>query len=210
MTGITRQVDQSQGTNNFNTETRCYSGHLRRLSTMKELADNLKVKKALLDACKWLFVERGILRNPKAYQVMVETDRADFLSKWSIRWLPSVNWFQRNNISTSYARFRTWSRSPFHKPRSASKSLGCRQRIWILVRCLCRSFSTPSGKVYGIEHIQLLVNLARRNTEKVNADLLDGYRIYFICEDGRKGFLPGTPLRYNPCRTSSSTFPQDN
>lgn len=77
---------------------------------------------------------------------------------------------------------------------------------------LCAAFAKllgPNGKVYGIEHIQPLVNLARRNTEKNHSILLDSYRIYFICEDGRKGFLPGAPYDIIHVGASSPDVPQD-
>ncbi|TEB14219.1 transferase [Perkinsus sp. BL_2016] len=77
---------------------------------------------------------------------------------------------------------------------------------------LCAAFAKllgPGGKVYGIEHIQPLVNLARSNTEKNHSNLLETYRIYFICEDGRKGFLPGAPYDIIHVGASSQDVPQD-
>lgn len=77
---------------------------------------------------------------------------------------------------------------------------------------LCVAFAKllgPGGKVYGIEHIQSLVSLSRQNTEKNHAKLLEDYRVYFICEDGRKGFLPGCPYDIIHVGASSPDVPHD-
>jgi protein-L-isoaspartate(D-aspartate) O-methyltransferase len=61
---------------------------------------------------------------------------------------------------------------------------------------LCVAFATlfgPNGRVYGVEHIQELVEVSRRNSIKHHAHLLETGRVHFVCEDGRSGFLPGAP-----------------
>ncbi|EYC06590.1 hypothetical protein Y032_0075g974 [Ancylostoma ceylanicum] len=45
-----------------------------------------------------------------------------------------------------------------------------------------------TGKVVGIEHIPQLVELAKENTMKHHADLIDSGRILFVEGDGRKGY----------------------
>lgn len=67
----------------------------------------------------------------------------------------------------------------------------------------------PNSKIYGIEHIQSLVNLSRQNTEKHSAHLLECGRVHFICEDGRKGFAPGCPYDIIHVGASSEEVPQD-
>lgn len=77
---------------------------------------------------------------------------------------------------------------------------------------LCVAFAKLFGnnsKVYGIEHIQALVQLARMNTEKNHDKLINDHRVFFICEDGRKGFLPGSPYDVIHVGASSPDVPQD-
>ncbi|EPB72446.1 putative protein-L-isoaspartate O-methyltransferase [Ancylostoma ceylanicum] len=54
---------------------------------------------------------------------------------------------------------------------------------------VCMALMTGStGKVVGIEHIPQLVELAKENTMKHHADLIDSGRILFVEGDGRKGY----------------------
>ena len=153
-------------------------------------------------------VERGILRNPKAYQVMVETDRADFCPNDPYDDCPQSIGFNATILAPHMHAFALEAALPFINPDQPQRVLDVGSGSGYLCVAFAKLLA-PSGKVYGIEHIQPLVNLARRNTEKSNADLLDGYRIYFICEDGRKGFLPGAPYDIIHVGASSSDVPQD-
>ncbi|KHJ85723.1 Protein-L-isoaspartate(D-aspartate) O-methyltransferase [Oesophagostomum dentatum] len=45
-----------------------------------------------------------------------------------------------------------------------------------------------NGKVVGIEHIPELVDLAKENTRKHHADLLENGQVQFVEGDGRKGY----------------------
>lgn len=153
-------------------------------------------------------VERGILRNPKAYQVMVETDRADFCPNDPYDDCPQSIGFNATISAPHMHAFALEAALPFINPDQPQRVLDVGSGSGYLCVAFAKLLA-PSGKVYGIEHIQPLVNLARRNTEKSNADLLDGYRIYFICEDGRKGFLPGAPYDIIHVGASSSDVPQD-
>uniref|UniRef100_A0A7I4YXR0 Protein-L-isoaspartate(D-aspartate) O-methyltransferase n=1 Tax=Haemonchus contortus TaxID=6289 RepID=A0A7I4YXR0_HAECO len=45
-----------------------------------------------------------------------------------------------------------------------------------------------NGKVVGIEHIPELVELAKKNTRKNHADLLDNGQVLFVEVDGRRGY----------------------
>lgn len=61
---------------------------------------------------------------------------------------------------------------------------------------LCVAFAKllgEGGTVYGIEHIQSLVDFGRNNCNQHYSHLLAQGRIHFICEDGRKGFQSGAP-----------------
>lgn len=76
---------------------------------------------------------------------------------------------------------------------------------------LCVAFAKllgPKSKVYGIDHMQSLIDSARLNTQKNNSDLLEKFQIYFVCEDGRKGFLPGSPYDIVNVGASSPEVPK--
>jgi protein-L-isoaspartate(D-aspartate) O-methyltransferase len=51
----------------------------------------------------------------------------------------------------------------------------------------------PSGKVYGIDHIPELVNMATENVKKNHSYLLDSGRLTFVVGDGRLGYADGGP-----------------
>ena len=153
-------------------------------------------------------VERGIIRNQKAYQVMVETDRADFCPNDPYDDCPQSIGFNATISAPHMHAFALEAALPFINPDQPQRVLDVGSGSGYLCVAFAKLLA-PSGKVYGIEHIQPLVNLARRNTEKSNASLLDSYRIYFICEDGRKGFLPGAPYDIIHVGASSSDVPQD-
>lgn len=51
----------------------------------------------------------------------------------------------------------------------------------------------PRGRVYGIEHIDQLVEESVRNIRKEHADLLDSGRLTIVGGDGRLGYPAGAP-----------------
>ena len=53
----------------------------------------------------------------------------------------------------------------------------------------------PTGQVVGVDHIQGLVDLATRNTEKSaeGIDLLRNERVKYVKADGRKGWKESGP-----------------
>lgn len=50
-----------------------------------------------------------------------------------------------------------------------------------------------TGKVVGIEHIEELAELAKKNTRKNHANLLDNGRILYVVGDGREGYENEAP-----------------
>ncbi|WP_184891071.1 protein-L-isoaspartate O-methyltransferase [Candidatus Cardinium hertigii] len=50
-----------------------------------------------------------------------------------------------------------------------------------------------NGTVYGIDHIEDLVNCSKQNIRKNNADLLDSKKLILILGDGRLGYPQGAP-----------------
>ena len=139
--------------------------------------------------------------------MMLDTDRADFCPYNPYDDCPQSIGFNATISAPHMHAFALEAALPFINPDQAQRVLDVGSGSGYLCVAFAKLLAS-SSKVYGIEHIQPLVNLARRNTEKSNADLLEGYCIYFICEDGRKGFLPGAPYDIIHVGASSSGVPQ--
>jgi protein-L-isoaspartate(D-aspartate) O-methyltransferase len=149
-----------------------------------------------------------ILRSPQACAAMLHTDRADYCPRDPYVDSPQSIGSNATISAPHMHAFALEAALPFVHPEQSQHVLdvGCGSGY------LCVAFSKligPQSHVYGIEHIQNLVDLARRNTAKNHQELLDKNRIHFICEDGRKGFLPGAPYDIIHVGASSSKVPQD-
>lgn len=139
---------------------------------------------------------------------MLETDRADFCSRYPYDDCPQSIGCNATISAPHMHAFALEAAIPFINPDQPQRVLDVGSGSGYLSVAFSKLLG-PNAKVYGIEHIQPLVNLARRNTEKNNAKLLEDYRVYFICEDGRKGFLPGAPYDIIHVGASSPDVPQD-
>ena len=148
------------------------------------------------------FVEQ---RNPVGIQRLIKSwwklSRADFCPNDPCRWLPSVNWFQHNNISTSYALSHLKPLSLSYKPDRPQRVLDVGSGSGYL----CVAFAellAPSGEsVRDWTHTAACEFGPSETRKKSNADLLDGYRILFHLW-GRKERIPSRcSVRYNPCRS---------
>lgn len=139
---------------------------------------------------------------------MLEVDRADFCPNFPYDDCPQSIGSNATISAPHMHAFALEAAIPFINTEQAQRVLDVGSGSGYLCAAFAKLLG-PTGKVYGIEHIQQLVNLARRNTEKNHSKLLDSYRIYFICEDGRKGFLPGAPYDIIHVGASSPDVPQD-
>lgn len=139
---------------------------------------------------------------------MLEVDRADFCPNFPYNDCPQSIGSNATISAPHMHAFALEAAIPFINTEQAQRVLDVGSGSGYLCAAFAKLLG-PTGKVYGIEHIQQLVNLARRNTEKNHSKLLDSYRIYFICEDGRKGFLPGAPYDIIHVGASSPDVPQD-
>jgi protein-L-isoaspartate(D-aspartate) O-methyltransferase len=148
-----------------------------------------------------------MIRSAKAYQVMLETDRADFCPRDPYKDSPQSIGSNATISAPHMHAFAIEAALPFIDPDKSQRVLDVGSGSGYLCVAFAKILGL-TGKVYGIEHIQPLVNLARKNTEKNHSKLLDNYRVYFICEDGRKGFLPGSPYDIIHVGASSPDVPQ--
>ena len=65
------------------------------------------------------------------------------------------------------------------------------------------------GTVYGIEHMKELYDFAIKNIVKNHKKLLDDGIIKLVCEDGRKGYLPGAPYKCIHVGAGAEKVPQE-
>lgn len=67
----------------------------------------------------------------------------------------------------------------------------------------------PSGKVTGVDHLDELVNMARTNIRKNDAELVDSGRINLLTADGRKGYAANAPYDAIHVGAAAATVPQE-
>ncbi|KAK3754624.1 hypothetical protein QZH41_020547 [Actinostola sp. cb2023] len=67
----------------------------------------------------------------------------------------------------------------------------------------------PSGKVYGIDHMDQLVNEATANIKKGNNELFENGRVEIIKGDGRKGYPAGAPFDAIHVGAAAPVLPED-
>lgn len=149
-----------------------------------------------------------MIRNETVYQAMLETDRADFCQRDPYEDCPQSIGCNATISAPHMHAFALEAALPFIDPEKPQRILDVGSGSGYLCVAFAKLLGS-SGKIYGIEHIQPLVNLARENTEKRHSNILDTYRVYFICEDGRKGFLPGAPYDIIHVGASSPDVPHD-
>ena len=153
-------------------------------------------------------IENRIIRSPKVYQVMLEVDRADFCPASPYQDSPQSIGSNATISAPHMHAFALEAALPFIDPDKQQRVLDVGSGSGYLCVAFAKLLG-PCSKVYGIEHIQTLVNLARKNTERNHSKLLDNHQVFFICEDGRKGFLPGAPYDIIHVGASSPDVPHN-
>ena len=151
---------------------------------------------------------RTILRSKEVIEAMLQTDRADFSSQDPYEDFPQPIGYKATISAPHMHAFALEAALPFIDKEQPQRVLDVGSGSGYLSVAFARLLG-PTGKVFGIEHIQPLIDLSRRNTEKNNADLLKSGRVHFICEDGRHGFIPGAPYDIIHVGASSETVPRD-
>ncbi|EDO31562.1 predicted protein [Nematostella vectensis] len=66
-----------------------------------------------------------------------------------------------------------------------------------------------TGKVVGIDHIQELVDMSRKNVLKGNANLLEENRLILVTGDGRKGYSQEGPYDAIHVGAAADPFPEE-
>jgi len=60
--------------------------------------------------------------------------------------------------------------------------------------CCMAQMVGSEGTVFGIDHIEELIDIATVNIIKHHSDLLQSHRLEMVCTDGRKGYPKGAPF----------------
>jgi len=76
-----------------------------------------------------------------------------------------------------------------------------------LTACFAK-LAGPDARVVGIEHIEELVELSKRNIRKHNADLLDSGRVKLVAGDGRLGYPSDAPYDAIHVGAAAAKIPQ--
>lgn len=139
---------------------------------------------------------------------MLQTDRADFCSTNPYEDSPQLIGYHATISAPHMHAFALEAAIPFVNRDQPQRVLDVGSGSGYLSVAFAKLLG-PQGKVFGIEHIQELINLARSNVEKNNGNLLKTGRIHFICEDGRHGFEPGAPYDIIHVGASSEEVPVD-
>lgn len=148
------------------------------------------------------------MRSPKVIEAMLQTDRADFCTSNPYEDCPQSIGYKATISAPHMHAFALEAAFPFIDPKIPQRFLDVGSGSGYLSVAFAKLLG-PAGKVFGIEHIQPLIDISRTNTEKHHADLLKAGRIHFICEDGRHGFAPGSPYDVVHVGASSENVPQD-
>lgn len=154
------------------------------------------------------FLERNILRSQAVIDVMVHTDRADFCDRNPYDDCPQSIGYTATISAPHMHAFALEAALPFISKDRQQRILDVGSGSGYLCVAFAKLLGS-NGKVFGIEHVQPLVDLSRRNTEKNHANLLTSGKIHYICEDGRHGFQPGAPYDIIHVGASSEEVPPD-
>ncbi|EYC06593.1 hypothetical protein Y032_0075g974 [Ancylostoma ceylanicum] len=127
----------------------------------------------------------GIFSSARVREAMLATDRGDFAPRSPYMDQPQgIGW--NATISAPHMHAAALEYLKNHLTEGAY-ALDVGSGSGYLTVCMAL-MTGSTGKVVGIEHIPQLVELAKENTMKHHADLIDSGRILFVEGDGRKGY----------------------
>ncbi|CAI2185123.1 4345_t:CDS:2 [Funneliformis geosporum] len=142
----------------------------------EDLVKNLKAAK--------IFTSEAVERAMKA------VDRKNYVSQCPYKDTPQPLGFGATISAPHMHAYALQYLEPFLKPGMKVLDVGCGSGY--LTACFSEMVG-PEGKVVGIEHIQELVDMSRRNIQKDRPGFLESKRIVLVHGDGRKGFPEESP-----------------
>uniref|UniRef100_A0A673CN63 Protein-L-isoaspartate O-methyltransferase n=1 Tax=Sphaeramia orbicularis TaxID=375764 RepID=A0A673CN63_9TELE len=146
-----------------------------------------------------LFLENGIIKNDKVYEVMLATDRSHFS-----RCNPYMDSPQSIGTSAHHAYALELLHDQLYE---GAKALDVGSGSGILSVCFARMVG-PKGKVIGIDHIKELVDDSINNVKKDDPSLIASGRIKLIVGDGRLGYTDEAPYDAIHVGAAAPTVPQ--
>jgi len=149
--------------------------------------------------------QQGIFKSDKVRQILLSVDRTDFTSSSPYEDCP-----QRIGFGATISAPHMHA-SALHNLedviREDSRILDVGSGSGYLVACFAKIIGSK-GKVYGIDHIEELVEQSKKNIQKHHADLIGSGRIELITGDGRLGYPPGAPYDAIHVGAAASELPQ--
>lgn len=150
-------------------------------------------------------IRRRILQTPRIISALQATDRAHYSPRDPYTDSPQGI---GSNATISAPHMHAHCLELVHHklaPGAHVLDVGCGSGY--LTACLARLVG-PTGRVVGIEHIQALTDLSRRNLNRDDPALLQTGAVILVTGDGRLGYPPEAPYDVIHVGAASPTFPQ--
>uniref|UniRef100_S4R827 Protein-L-isoaspartate(D-aspartate) O-methyltransferase n=1 Tax=Petromyzon marinus TaxID=7757 RepID=S4R827_PETMA len=147
----------------------------------------------------------GIVKSDRVYQAMIATDRGKYAKHNAYMDSPQSIGYQAT-ISAPHMHAYALEILQDHLFEGASV-LDVGSGSGYLTACIARMVGS-SGKVFGIDHIQELVDEAIKNVNKDDMSLLSSGQVTLVVGDGRQGHTEGAPYDAIHVGAAAPTVPQ--
>lgn len=142
-----------------------------------------------------LLREEGVLKSELVHEIMLVINRRNFVPENMITRAYqdnplAIGW--NTTISAPHMHAQTLEELKGHlKKGGKAIDIGCGSGY--MTACMAEIMG-ENGKVFGIDHIEEIVNFAKNNIVKKNSYLLESKRVELVKMDGRKGFADEAPF----------------
>ena len=139
--------------------------------------------------------EEGVLKSDLVFHTMMLINRRNFvpenMQNRAYQDNPlSIGW--NTTISAPHMHAQTLEELKGHlKKGGKGLDIGCGSGY--ITACMAELMG-ENGKVFGLDHIEEIVNFARNNISKKNGYLIEKKRVEFVKADGRKGYADEAPF----------------
>ncbi len=139
--------------------------------------------------------EEGVLKSDLVFHTMMSINRRNFvpesMQNRAYQDNPlSIGW--NTTISAPHMHAQTLEELKGNlKKGGKGLDIGCGSGY--ITACMAEIMGENS-KVFGLDHIEDIVNFARNNISKKNQYLIDKKRVEFVKADGRKGYVEEAPF----------------
>ncbi|KAI6185478.1 Protein-L-isoaspartate(D-aspartate) O-methyltransferase [Aphelenchoides besseyi] len=133
---------------------------------------------------------KGVFHSNEVERVMSSIDRADFCSDEPYVDSPQPIGYGATISAPHMHATALEVLIDIIKPNSRILDVGCGSGY--LTACFAKLLGSE-GAAIGIEHIEELVELSKKNVSKHNGDLLESGKVQFVLGDGRNGHPDAAP-----------------